>query len=377
MKKLTLALGLLMSLMVQGQQQVAKKIRAANSVNIGFYEFTPKGYNKNQNHPLIIFLHGISERGNGGSDLAKVARVGIPKLIKKGHNMEFSFKGKKESFVVLSPQLSNSYGSWQPFYIEELIKYAKKNLGIDENRIYVTGLSLGGGGVWSFISKEANAKEIAAALPICGTCMLNNPSSVAKANLPVWAFHAKNDSRVSVNCTLGAIERINLLRPNPKAKQTIWSTGNHSIWDKVYNDKGTYEWLLSQKRNGKPSNNNDNDDDDNDDDDDNNQKPDNGGNSNTPNPPGNQRPVSDAGTDKVTYNSSAFVNGGNSHDPDGKIVKYEWKKISGPSSYKFANDRYYKSKIVGLSIGTYTFSLTVTDNKGATATSQVRVKRVR
>lgn len=374
MKKLTLALGLLMSLMVQGQQQVAKKIRAENGVNIGYYEFTPKGYNKNQNHPLIIFLHGISERGNGGSDLAKVTRVGIPKMIKKGHDMEFNYKGKKESFVVLSPQLSNSYGTWQPFYVEELIKYAKKNLGIDENRIYVTGLSLGGGGVWSFVSKEANSKQIAAALPVCGTCMLNNPASVAKANLPVWAFHAKNDSRVSVNCTLGAIERINLLKPNPRAKQTIWSTGNHSIWDKVYNDKGTYEWFLSQRRNGKPSNNDS--DDDNDDDDDNNQNPNNGGNNNQ-NPPGNKRPVSDAGTDKVTYTSSAFVNGGNSHDPDGKIVKYQWRKVSGPSSYKFVNDRYYKSKIVDLSVGTYIFSLTVTDNKGATATSQVKVKRVR
>jgi hypothetical protein len=372
MKKLTLALGLLMSLMVQGQQQVAKSIRAGNGVNIGYYEFTPKGYSKNQNHPLIIFLHGVSERGNGGKDLSKVLRVGIPKMIKKGHNMEFSYQGKKESFVVLSPQLSNSYGSWQPFYIEELISYAKKNLGIDENRIYVTGLSLGGGGVWSFVSKEANAKEIAAALPVCGTCMLNNPGSVAKANLPVWAFHAKNDTRVSVNCTLGAIERINLLKPNPKAKQTIWASGNHSIWDKVYNDKGTYEWLLSQKRNGKPSNTDNNNGGGND-----NQKPSSEENNNKPNPPGNKRPVSDAGTDKVTYNSSAFVNGGNSHDPDGKIVKYEWKKISGPSSYKFANDRYYKSKIVGLSVGTYIFSLTVTDNKGATATSQVKVKRAR
>ncbi|MGZ5255371.1 MAG: PKD domain-containing protein [Flavitalea sp.] len=371
MKKLTLALGLLMSLMVQGQQQVAKKIRAENGVNIGYYEFTPKGYNKNQSHPLIIFLHGVSERGNGGSDIGKVARVGIPKMIKKGHNMEFNYNGKKESFVVLSPQLGNNYGSWQPFYIEELIKYAKKNLGIDANRIYVTGLSLGGGGVWSYISKEANSREIAAALPVCGTCMLSNPSSVAKASLPVWAFHAKNDSRVTVNCTLSAIDRINLLNPNPKAKQTIWATGNHTIWDKVYNDKATYEWMLSQKRNGKPSNNND------DDDDDDNEKPDNGGNDNNPAPSTNKAPIADAGSDKVVYSNNAFVNGGNSYDPDGKIVKYEWKKVSGPSAYKFINDKYYKTKISGLSIGTYVFSLTVTDNKGATATSKVQVRRVR
>jgi hypothetical protein len=362
MRTLTLALGLLLSFVVQGQQQVAKKIRAANGINIGYYEFTPKGYNKNQKHPLIIFLHGISERGNGGSQLSKVANVGIPKMIKKGHDMEFKYNGKKESFVVLSPQLSNIYGSWQSFYVEEMIKYAKRNLGIDENRIYVTGLSLGGGGVWGFASKENNAKEVAAIVPICGTCMLSNPASVAKADLPVWAFHAKNDSRVSVKCTENAINRINLLNPNPRAKKTIWSSGNHNIWDKVYSDEKVFEWMLSNKRSKKPSsgggNSNNND-----------------GHTNYPKPSKNKAPIADAGSDRVTRSSSAFVNGSNSRDTDGRIVKYHWKKLSGPSSYNIVAENYKSSKISRLSKGTYVFALTVTDDDGASSTSRVTITR--
>ncbi len=365
MRTLTLALGLLLSFVVQGQQQVAKKIRAANGVNIGYYEFTPKGYNKNQKHPLIIFLHGISERGNGGSQLSKVANVGIPRMIKKGHDMEFKFNGKKESFVVLSPQLSNNYGSWQAFYVEEMIKYAKRNLGIDENRIYVTGLSLGGGGVWGFASKENNAKDVAAIVPICGTCMMSNPASVAKADLPVWAFHAKNDSRVSVKCTESAVDRINLLGIKTKAKKTIWASGNHNIWDKVYSDPKVFEWMLSNKRSNKPSgggNSNENNND----------------NSQSPKPqkPGaNKAPIADAGPDRITRSSSAFVNGSNSRDTDGRIVKYHWKKISGPSSYNIVADNYKSSKISRLAKGTYVFALTVTDNDGASSTSRVTITR--
>ena len=62
--------------------------------------------------------------------------------------------GKTESFVVMSPQLSKKYSAWQPFYTDEMIKYAKANLNIDPNRIFVTGLSMGGGGTWNFASSS-------------------------------------------------------------------------------------------------------------------------------------------------------------------------------------------------------------------------------
>src|SRR5438034_6730055 len=154
-------------------QQVSKSIPNSTSPDgiIGFLEFKPSDYGT-QKHPLIIFLHGIGERGNGTTQLSTVAYNGIPNYCANGATMRFTVGGQTSSFVVLSPQLSLSYGYWPPFYITEMIKYAKANLQIDTNRIYVTGLSLGGGGVWGAITDSYNPTfdaHIAAAPPVCGT----------------------------------------------------------------------------------------------------------------------------------------------------------------------------------------------------------------
>src|SRR5687768_8887608 len=120
-------------------QQMSRYLQAANGEGIGFLEARPDNYGQ-EKHPVIIFLHGTNERGNGRSDLHKVATNGIPGITK---NKSLAFNGS--SFIVLSPQLDMKYGDWQLFYIDEMLRYAK-TLSIDSNRIYLTGLSLGGGG---------------------------------------------------------------------------------------------------------------------------------------------------------------------------------------------------------------------------------------
>ena len=150
-------------------QQVPRGLTASsNGVFIGFYEYTPTNYNANPTtkYPLIIFLHGIGERGNGTSELPNVLGQGIPKYISQGSTMTFYWNGQWETFLVLSPQLSRNYGDWQNFYVDEMLNYAKANLRIDTNRIYLTGLSLGGGGVWRYASSSlANARKFAAIAP--------------------------------------------------------------------------------------------------------------------------------------------------------------------------------------------------------------------
>jgi predicted peptidase len=121
---------------------------------------------------LIIFLHGIGERGNGSTELNRVLTNAIPKYINAGHNMRFtSLSGVPETFLVLSPQLNASYGTWQNIYVDEMLKYAKANMSIDTNRIFLTGLSLGGGGVWKYTSTSlANASTFASIAVTCGIC---------------------------------------------------------------------------------------------------------------------------------------------------------------------------------------------------------------
>jgi predicted esterase len=331
-------------------QQEARSVKAKNGETIGFYEFTPDGYRKNGNekYPVIIFLHGIGERGNGKSDLRKVLNVGIPKYIQKGHKMRFEWNGKSESFIVLSPQLNSRYGVWQNFYVEEMIKYAKKNLNIDKDRIFLTGLSLGGGGVWDFASETLNnAKQLAAIVPICGTCRMSNGGNIARADLPVWAFHATNDGRVTVGCTKSAISNIKKNNPTVEPNVTLWPTGNHGIWDRVYDPESEwsnpnmYEWLLGQSRKLRV----------------------------------NKKPVADAGPDvTVAVSEDPSLNGSRSYDSDGRIVRQVWKKISGPSSGIISNVIGTVTMLTGLKTpGKYRYELTVVDDRADWSTDTIQV----
>src|SRR5256886_13529278 len=93
-------------------QQVARGLTASNGVFIGFYEYKPLDYDANPTtkYPLIIFLHGIGERGDGTTQLPNILANAIPKYISQGCPMRFYHNGQWETFLVISPQLSMNYG---------------------------------------------------------------------------------------------------------------------------------------------------------------------------------------------------------------------------------------------------------------------------
>ncbi|MEP7279468.1 MAG: hypothetical protein ABI813_12540 [Bacteroidota bacterium] len=251
-------------------QQSAREIAypAAPGGLIGFLEFRPTDYGS-QRHPLIIFLHGSDERGNGRSQLNLVTTHGIPRYCANGASMKFTVGGQTSSFVVLSPQLSTQYGVWPVFYVKEMIRYAKQNLQIDSNRVYVSGLSLGGGGVWAAITESDSLTDlIAAAAPVCGTQEMNDANfcrTVGATHLPVWAFHAMDDKTVNVAATQHGEILGNICKLSPALKITYYLSGGHQrAWINAY-DTGhitvkikdgslfkarpnLYEWLLGYTR---------------------------------------------------------------------------------------------------------------------------------
>ncbi len=332
-------------------QQVEKSISGSVG-KIGFLEYKPSNYSNNgAKHPLIVFLHGIGERGNGNNkELNRVANAGLPRFIKNGHNMTFTVNGKTESFVVLSPQLDRRFGNWQVSIVDDIIEYAKRNLNIDPDRIFLTGLSLGGGGVWNYASSSAaNARKLAGIAPVCGTCALKDARNISSNNLPVWAFHASNDGTVGVGCTNNTVNAINNLNPKVKAKKTIWPTGGHAIWDRVYDPKSNwtetsiYEWFLTVNSSSQGS---------------------------------NKKPVAKTGNDITVSsgNHSIKLDGSGSYDPDGNIVQYSWKKISGPGGNLIGNLLNKIGEIAGVLLpGTYVYELTVTDNDGESASEIIRI----
>jgi predicted esterase len=332
-------------------QQVARSLTASTGLFIGFYEYKPVNYNADpsKKYPLIVFLHGIGERGDGASQLPMILANGIPKYINAGHDMTFtSLTGQEETFLVLSPQLSASYGSWQNIYVEEMLKYAKANLRIDTNRIYLTGLSLGGGGTWNYATASlANARQFAAIAPVCGTNNWSNLCNLATANVPVWAFHAQDDGIVSVSNTNNAINQLNACNPAVRPIKTIYPNGNHWIWDRSYDtvnsfhNPNVFEWFLGHARNL----------------------------------PANTKPVANAGADRIITLplSTVTLNGGASVDTDGSIARASWRMIQSPGGGWLQSPNAINCNANNLSQGVYRFELTVVDNRAGWSMDTVTV----
>jgi poly(3-hydroxybutyrate) depolymerase len=328
-------------------QQVEKGLNSSTGDYLGFLEYKPADYSSNTTtkYPLIIFLHGIGERGNGTTMLQDVTCCGIPRMIRLGHKMKFTWNGKTETFLVISPQCPEKYGMWPAVFITELINYAKNNLRIDPNRIYLTGLSMGGGGTLRFISTAAEQpKQLAAVAPICSPCTFSNPIYPTDAHLPFWGFHAADDAIASASCTEYAAKRMNDLNANPKPLLTIWPTGGHIVWDRVYTDTAykfdgvlnVYEWFLAQNKTL----------------------------------PVNILPVARAGNtiNITTGTATARLDASASTDADGRLVRYVWKKISGPTAGVITTPFGINSSttVTGLTTaGTYQYQLNVVDDRAA------------
>lgn len=338
MKKISILCFVIIPLLSIGQT-TEKSVVAANGERIGFLEFRPPNYS-GAKHPLIIFLHGIGEKGNGTTELRRVNCCGIPSYIRGGNKMRFTWEGKTESFVVLSPQLSRKYAMWQPFYTDEMIKYAKAKLNIDPNRIFVTGLSMGGGGTWNFASSSQNrAEQLAGIAPVVAPCMMSNGCNIARASLPVMAIHVWDDKDAPASCTVNALRAINGCNPAVTPQVIMYASGGHYVWVKRafdtahnYQNPNMFEWFLAQNKTFAP----------------------------------NKKPFAKAGKDQTITNADAAltISASASSDPDGKIVRYIWTKLSGPAKGTLSNSNTQNLKITGLtSTGAYKYQLKVVDNR--------------
>ncbi|TQF17112.1 hypothetical protein FJV41_04785 [Myxococcus llanfairpwllgwyngyllgogerychwyrndrobwllllantysiliogogogochensis] len=235
---------------------------------MGYYESLPRGYDADplRRWPLLIFLHGIGERGNGTTELSRTLANGVPAQINAGHPLEFTVNGVTESFVVLVPQLSESGSSWHPYQIERLLDVAQAGLRINPKRVYLTGLSLGGFGTTAFVEFSlANSQRIAAIAPTDGahyggiiwTPDLDNVTTdachLAQADVKVWQFYGANDSSWGRTAT-DFVARLNACSPPSPTVVTRYENVGHAAYtrayytDHTYHSPNLYEWLLAQQR---------------------------------------------------------------------------------------------------------------------------------
>lgn len=220
----------------------------------GFYEYLPGGYDGSLAAPLLVFWHGVGEDGNGlaepdgGGDLHTVPNNGPPKLIKadKWPNAR--------PFIVLSPQHTGAGTCPTNDEIDAFITWALGHYTVDDKRIYLTGLSCGAIGSWSYLTKY-KGKVVASALLISG-----NPGNAWKADgcslvadLSLWSVHGTNDSQVPFAPDDDEMTHL-LACPSPKG-DVKWSPidgGTHDVWSKTYDLSyglgDVYQWMLDHPK---------------------------------------------------------------------------------------------------------------------------------
>jgi predicted peptidase len=191
----------------------------------------PPGYERDgKPWPLVVFLHGSGERG---TDLQKVAKHGPPKLVAQGRTFPF---------ILVSPQCPDGL-FWSGPEVDEFVAQMVRRYHADPRRVYLTGLSLGGYGVWE--TAIYNPSRYAALVPICGGGYSADLAGRLK-DIPIWAFHGAKDPDVPLAGEQAYVEAVNAAGGH--AIITIYPETGHDAWTETYDNPAVYEWMLAHTR---------------------------------------------------------------------------------------------------------------------------------
>ena len=237
-KIFSLFLCLTVTLAISAQEKLAQgTITAKYKVlpdNYNFWLYTPEDYVPGGHPiPLVFYLHGASCCGN---NLSKVRRYGTIDAIAKG---------KMVPAIVIAPQ---TQGAWNPKKLNELLEWAKQNFSIDESRVYVLGMSLGGYGTMDFVN--AYPEKIAAAMAFCGGCSSKQPDGLGKTCL--WIMHGTADRAVGINCSKQVVSYLQSKGMDKLLRYDWMQGGSHGVYARCFYLQKTYDWLFSHSLGDKP-----------------------------------------------------------------------------------------------------------------------------
>ncbi|MBP9104018.1 MAG: T9SS type A sorting domain-containing protein [Chitinophagaceae bacterium] len=385
---------------VMGRQNVDQFPRNSSGVPTYGLTWLPQTYNNTtRRYPLIISLHGAGETGTIQADLSRLYTASpraVAGRIADGWNAVAvnPLTGIQDSFIVVSPQAS----SWSYSYTE--LKFILPNIlsryRVDTSRIYLTGLSAGGGGTFSTFGSRDSAfiKKFAAmsTASSAGTNASNGYTAEqveaglrfgSRYGVRMWTIAGEQDYLLNVDVRYH--DSTNMFLPTPANKLTVLAQVGHSSWGRAY-DPAFRPVVNYYGRTGNCQNGCNN-----------------GGITVAPNNNGStvrgsgvtqdslniyewfllsQRtfeivttPTANAGNDQVITlpSNSVTLNGVGTAGSGHTIAYYTWAKISGPSPYTIVSPSNASTNIISLVPGTYTFRLTVTNEIGATASDDVLI----
>ena len=232
--------------------------KSSEGTNLPYRLYVPDNYDPNKSYPLVLFLHGAGERGDNND-----SQVSAGSAMQRLLNV---YEKAKHPCIILAPQCSGANDNkwvltdWTPGtydhtklsrtvspYMqatEELLDKVIADYSVDENRLYVTGMSMGGFGTWDIISRNPN--KFAAAIPVCGG--VDESYLGALIGFPIWTFHNDGDTIVSSAGTKRANE---ILGGTDAFTYTEFKSNAHDAWTAAYKTEGLTDWLFAQVRQAK------------------------------------------------------------------------------------------------------------------------------
>lgn len=220
------------------QQARTFEAEMAQTVHLPYLLHLPADYDPEaeKRWPLILFLHGAGERGE---DLERIKVHGIPRVAEARPDFPF---------VAVSPQCPEN--RWWSDFLLPLMLLLDEVVGscaVDPDRVYLTGLSMGGYGTWHLATEYPD--RFAAIAPICGGghWAYGFPERVcALKEVPVWAFHGAQDDTVPLSESEALVRE--LKRCGGDVRLTAYPRVKHDSWTRTYDNPELYAWFLSHTR---------------------------------------------------------------------------------------------------------------------------------
>lgn len=211
---------------------VDEKLETKVNETLNYYLYYPPNYNleTNKEFPILLFLHG---GGEIEEDDDKNKRIPPPKLI---------LEGKEFPFLILAPQNSFAKKWWNTRAVKQLLDSVILNNRVDIQRIYLSGISRGGGAAWEMAVQYP--ETFAAMAVVCGMTPVPYASWINK-KMPVWVFHGEEDPVIPVQESEEMVEKLKSLGYD--VKFTKYEGVGHNAWSRAYATEELYEWMNSQK----------------------------------------------------------------------------------------------------------------------------------
>ena len=222
--------------------------RTPEGETLNYRIYLPANIPAGKKVPLVLFFHGAGERGD---DNTAQLKHGVTNLVQ--------YAMTNGPAIVIAPQCPKDQQwvntNWSaPSHIMPsmpsspmklallLLQDALAKLPVDLNRVYVTGVSMGGYGTWDAIQRKTDL--FAAAIPICGGGDSTRAQSLK--NIPIWAFHGDKDTAVPVTRSRDMVSALQAC--GGKIQYREYPGAGHDVWTRTYADPSVLAWLFAQHR---------------------------------------------------------------------------------------------------------------------------------